>query len=356
MKKRIIRLLCVLSIVYSFFNFHYSSALAYEENVATFLLEDYITCINERDIDLYIELFTDENVKLMKDFRNKHSDGEFFNNKILTLIDYKVLTKETANNAIILQKDEVQGYEDYMVFYTEILEQDIQTANSSSEFYCFLCIRDGEEWKISRVSVPNIDYIIYCEEGLLTEEEKIAQREQHSAMDFCQEQNTVKEISEEAGTTSSTLTAPTTIKVYFTKTENINYHGSSSANVSFNTYLQNVIPVEWIVSYYENYPAYLQAGAMASKMFAWYQTVNPQFNFAPYYSDVKDNSESQNYLCSSYSNLSSNYRRYVDSVISYTNCLALVTEESGTLFLVQYRSNFGTEHSGYLNQATYKEN
>jgi peptidoglycan hydrolase-like amidase len=45
------------------------------------------------------------------------------------------------------------------------------------------------------------------------------------------------------------------------------------ARVPFETYIRNVLPVEWLPSWDKES---LQAGAMAIKMFAWYHALNPK--------------------------------------------------------------------------------
>lgn len=152
-------------------------------------------------------------------------------------------------------------------------------------------------------------------------------------------------------TSTPWYTAPQTITVYFTKNENIQHYGKATASIDFHEYIKNVVPEEWIVSYYGEYPTYLQAGVMACKMFGWYHTVYPSYQYAPYYADVKDNSDSQNFLYNSYSKMLKKYQTYLTAAMNFAQNLVMVTEQTNELFLVQYRSNSGGIHSGYLNQA-----
>ena len=128
--------------------------------------------------------------------------------------------------------------------------------------------------------------------------------------------------------------------------------------MDFNAYLKNTVGQEWTVAYYANYPAYLQAGVMASKMYAWYNTINPKRNYAPYYACVLDNSNDQNYWCYSASNIASQgaqYLRYLENALSFASNLALVTEDSESIFETQYRTNSGYIHGGILNQTAALE-
>ena len=86
---------------------------------------------------------------------------------------------------------------------------------------------------------------------------------------------------------------------------------------------------------------------MASKMYGWYYSVNPKWNYAPYYADVKDSSVDQNYLYGSYSDLASNYQDYVDSAISDLQGVAMVNYNS-SLFEVHYHATSGSYHSGQM--------
>ena len=134
---------------------------------------------------------------------------------------------------------------------------------------------------------------------------------------------------------------PTSITVYFTKSANINYYGVSSKSINWTTYLKNVIPQEWTVSYYGSYPAYLDAGSMASKMYAWWYHDHAKWDYAPYYSNVKDNSSDQNFLYNAYSNLSSTYRSYVNDVISLLVDWAMCNNDE-VMFEVHYNATQGT--------------
>lgn len=312
------------------------------------LLVKYINCVNKRDGGKYIELFTNENRAVMyKSFIK--SPYTFFDNSEVMLERYRTLSKDVGDKVISLSEEEQKNYSTYQIVYTQILKKNLETQLSEYKFYCFLFVIEDEEWKIARVSVPHIDYIVELNNGFSTaaeEQQRVLQIEKIQAMKF--ETSSTWSVTRNS---NSTLVAPRSIRVYFTKDYNETYHGAATATIDFTTYLKNVIPSEWVVSHYGNYPSYLQAGAMASKMYAWYYTVHPKYDYAPYYADLRDDNASQHYDYYAYSNLTSRYKTYLDNALAYCNGLALVRETSGALFDIQYRTNEGTMHSGYLNQA-----
>lgn len=192
---------------------------------------------------------------------------------------------------------------------TRLIIQSQRFSGLSQHYFVFK--KENEDWKIERVSANASD-------------EKLAR---------------------------SSLSCPSNITVYFTKAANYNYYGVKTKSLTFSTYLTNVLPQEWIISYYGSYPQYGYASALASKMYGWYCTVNPKFDYDPYFADVKDDSSDQNFLYNSRSSLASVYRNYLDSVLSYIDRLAMVESSTNSIFEVHYYASSGTQYSGKMNAA-----
>ncbi|MBD5479728.1 MAG: hypothetical protein HDR14_10650 [Lachnospiraceae bacterium] len=321
-----------------------------ENNDETEVILKYYQYVNDKNVDEYISLFTVDQRDLMHKHLVQYGEQAFFNNQKLEAVNIKVLTDETAYIASAINFSEVQMYGELKCVY---VEQEIKENNSSTISYvCFVLAKENNAWKIERISVPYIQCIFENGEQFGGVNESVFASRQEAQMQSMIDGRAISQNGMFLTTTS--LSAPTSITVYFTKDDNINYYGSNKASLNFATYLKNTVGQEWVVARYADYPAYLQAGVMASKMYAWYNTVNPKRNYAPYYACVLDNSNDQNYWCYSASNIESQgaqYLRYLENALAYANGLALVTEDTESIFETQYRTNEGNIHSGILNQA-----
>lgn len=90
---------------------------------------------------------------------------------------------------------------------------------------------------------------------------------------------------------------------------------------------------------------------MACKMYGWYYAVHPKYNYAPYYANVKDNSQDQNFYYNSYDSMNSKYKNYETKALNTIKNKAIIAVNTGNVFEVHYHANQGTKHSGTLNQA-----
>lgn len=70
--------------------------------------------------------------------------------------------------------------------------------------------------------------------------------------------------------TSQTYTYPSTIRIYRTATGAIDV-------INFTTYIQNVLPKEWVQLQAGGTTESLKAGALAVKMFSWYHVIHPKY-------------------------------------------------------------------------------
>lgn len=309
------------------------------------LLYGYATAINNRDIDSYILLFTNENRMMMSDYIDSYGRDEFFRERSVEIKDISELSGEIGIRSASLSVEESQKSNDIVVYYAELCIDGLQTENK-----VFVLIKEDGSWKIQRISTPDFVTIIDAGEGFNT----ITERQQMQRQESRKEEH-LSVISEEkisqigVASPNATPTAdPTEVTVYFTKQKNKDYHKKARESLEFETYLKNVLPIEWTISWHEYYPAYLQAGTMASKMYAWWYNIHPKWNFSPYYSDVLDSSKDQNYLYSAYDDLGlKKYQGFVDEVLDYVRNIAMCDNE-GEMFEVHYNATQGTQYSGQM--------
>ncbi len=146
------------------------------------------------------------------------------------------------------------------VFYVQIHEK--YDGRDMVENRAFIIVEDAGEYKIKDlpyvevnvlsqfIRVENLEYV-----NEIISNNRIILQKQYSS------------------NTESSLVCPTTVRIKLNKPENKTHYGSDYVTLDFHEYLKNVVTQEWIVSYYSNAPSYLQAGTMASKMYAWYVMV-----------------------------------------------------------------------------------
>ena len=251
----------------------------------------------------------------------------FFQAEKTTVLNAKELSPELGVSVARITAAEQENYEDIRVIYVKEkvkAKAGSDVVEDGVDYNAYVIGTQDGTRKIIRISAASLDVIEDSKQGFGDEPQ-------------------------------ATLTLPSSVKIYFTKSENRNHYGKDRATISFYGYLKDVIPNEWIVSYYSSYPAYLEAGAMATKMYAWNLTLYPDCSGAPYYADMKDDSSNQNYTVGSYSALASRYQGYIDSALSTTYKIAMTKSGStaeSCVFETQYHSNDGSQGSGILNAST----
>lgn len=262
--------------------------------------------INNQDIDLYISFFSKENQSLMEEYVEKKGGDSFF-----AIKNVEIISMELTDLPVPEKND--SKFEDAVVY--RVTENVIYKENHGRNTYDlisgettkdFVFVLENGEWKIERISDANF------------------------------------------GAKSSNLSEPIETFIYFTKAGNIAFYGNGTSGIYFDNYLKDVLPNEWYISYYSSYPQYGYASAMASKMYAWYYTVHPKWDFDPYYACMKDNSSDQNYLIWSHDNLSSTYKTAEDNVLSFISGKAMVSSNNNTVFEVHYHATSGSYHSGQM--------
>lgn len=277
---------------------------AYEKESVIY---DYAKAVNDKDVDKYISLFAQDIQKEMRAFLDIKGRSDFF--------------LEDACNILLIeeQKDVFPDInEEYKTITRFLVVEEIDFKDTISRDVCKLkqginncevvLVKEDNEWRIGRISSKN-----------------------------------------ETIGTYNTLTCPSETVIYFTKNDNRAHWNAVSKNLMWDEYIKNVIPSEWIVSFFY-LTDYGKTGSLASKMYAWYNTVNPKWYFSPYYACMKDNSSDQNYVYYKYNNLAINYKNYLNTSLSQISNMAIVKNDN-TLFDIHYSSDSrGAEHNGWMDQ------
>lgn len=324
MKKRICALLTMVMCISAAMPV---SAANISTNEDLELVTEVVEAMNNEDVTTYISLFDEENQLLMNEYVMENGTDDFFQAEKTTVLNAKELTPELGISVARITAAEQETYEDIRVIYVKEkvkAKAGSDVVEDGVDYNAYVIGTEDGTRKIIRISAASLDVIEDSKQGFGDEPQAV-------------------------------WTLPSSVKIYFTKSQNQSHYGKNSATISFYGYLKDVIPNEWIVSYYGSYPAYLEAGAMASKMYAWYHTIYPSYDYSPYYADMKDNTSSQEYLVGSYSALASRYQGYIDSTLSSTYKIAMTKSGSAIascVFETQYRSNSGSQGSGILNAST----
>ena len=304
------------------------------------LVKKFVEAINKNDLDTYISLFTQNNQEEMKSYIENNGEANFFKESNIQLSNITRLSDQVGKSSANISNKEIEKYSNIVVYYVE-MNTKVKNGNGINDddildngytYRDFVIVKENDEWKIMRVSSPDLGIIIDANEGFGTDHEKAKMKGQNvkTHIPISKSTKAVAEKSITSVTPNTVLTTfadPTSITVYFTKSANSSYYGVSYKSIDWTTYLKNVIPQEWTVGYYGSYPAYLNAGGMASKMYAWWYKDHPKWNYAPYYSNVKDNSSDQNFLYNAYSSLAATYKSYVDEVVSLLDKYAMANCE-----------------------------
>lgn len=270
------------------------------------LIYSVADCVNAGDVDAYIELFSNEIRLEMKTFIANCGKESFFEE------EKREIKKIEISKNSIPEKEKLK-FDEIVIF-------------NVTERVTYKDKQIRETYKLTSGEVVN-EYVLVKEDGKWY----------------------IYRISALGNSGSrATLSQPIETFIYFTKSTNINFYGSGTSGIYWDNYLRDVLPNEWTISYYGSYPHYGYASALASKMYAWYYTENPKWNFAPYYACMKDNSSDQNYLLNSYWNLAQNYRTMQDNVMSFISNKAIVRSGALSIFEVHYHATSGGYHSGTM--------
>lgn len=298
---------------------------------------EYVDSVNTNNTEKYVALFVQDVKNDMKDALEIGEDN-FFIEEFEVIKNIKKIDNYLGSEITNIK---TQEFEDIAFYYTE---EKIQYKQNQLEnmYRIYVIAKEYGEWKIYRILTADLNKIMNNDLQFNTDEEQST---------YMKQKNLIQMFSLVGDGTYSDIVAPNTTTVYFTKSANINAYNSVRATINFNSYIRDVIPNEWTVSYYGPYPEYLKAGALASKMYALYYTVYPKWDYAPFYACMKDNTSDQQYLYNSCNNLASQgsqYVGYVDLVMSFISDKAMVVRDTASLFEVHYHATNGSQYSGEL--------
>lgn len=319
------------------------------------LVFEFIQAVNNNDIQAYISLFTNENQREMNKYIKEIGPNNFFKEESIALINLTRLSNNIGEKSANISNEENKKYKDTVVYYAEEniqFKQDngLRTddiLDSGYNYRNYVIVREGDQWKLLRVSSPDIVLIDKAKEGFGSKEEKAKINQLKEKINITKNISMISS-STDYSVSSFSSTHPSSITVYFTKSANRNHFGADRASVAWYSYMTNVIPNEWTVDYYSQHEEYLIAGACASNMYAWWYQIHPKWNSAPYYACVMDNSNDQNYLYGSLASLSSTYQSYVLGAYQVIRDVAMYTAGSESLFEVHYHATDGGYHSGQM--------
>ncbi len=295
------------------------------------IMNKYTEAVNNQDVESYLELFVDYQKKMMKDYLKCNSTKSFFNNEEIRVLKCKEISLDSARLCTDLSSDNLKAYKDVRCYYAHLQNKNIDCSEWRDSFFVVITGEEYDKQRIIRLSEADINEAEREGFSFNIVEETVAKKKQNELVDKTAYIN-------KAG---KSISQPSVITVYFTNGINTSHYKNYKATISFDSYIRNVLPNEFITSYYSSYAAYKKSTAMAAKMYGWYNKIHSKWNFAPYYSDVMDNTNDQIYIYGTENKYSK------DAWNSITN-KALV-DSSGVVFQTQYLANSGEKGSGILN-------
>ena len=342
-------------VIFSLLSILCTSVFAMDENMAPTesvtliggeaLIYDYATAINDGNISNYILLFTEMNRIQMSDYVSAHGSNDFSFEENVEIKNVSELSAETGMRSAGISPQEASAYDDITIYYVELCIGENQIENK-----VFVLVKENQDWRIHRISTPDFLTIVEAGEGFNNFSEQLQLQNQENKEKLILSFSAYEQMAQGETVSPQTIPTadPTLVTVYFTKAANRNHYNADRATLDFETYLKNVLPNEWTISWHQYYPAYLQAGTMASKMYAWWYIVHPKWDFYPYYSTLLDDSSDQNFLFSSYSDLPLKmYQNFADDAMNYVRNVAMCDNE-GEMFEVHYHTTDGTQYSGQM--------
>lgn len=148
------------------------------------MIQAYADSVNRDDIARYIKLFTRDNQLEMKAYLDSWGTEDFFHGENIEIKDIKQLSDRVGRRSAGISDDEVSQYDDVVIFYTDMTVHAKQTADENVKnghtFQDFVFVKENGEWKILRISSPNLKLTMEAGEGFHTiEEEKELMRKEN---------------------------------------------------------------------------------------------------------------------------------------------------------------------------------
>jgi len=217
--KSLILFLFFLSFIFCLSRNVYASEINNPED----LIWEFNQCVNEKNLDEYIDLFVPEMQILMKEHIQRNGSDNFFQETNRTII--KIEETDYTGSPIEKEKfDEIIAYRvKENVIYDENIYTGPETIKSGEHYFDYIFAKQDGKFGLYRVSISDTSKT---------------------------EKTDLEVSSDENIRNTQSLSCPSTTTIYFTKQANISYWGYQSYTMSFqNMYLKNVLPNEWIISY-----------------------------------------------------------------------------------------------------------
>ncbi len=239
-----------------------------------------ITAINNQDWNAYVSLQSMENkatyLSFFSNADNKLNQVGLFNIKSAQLKEIKEITPQSiAMYANITGYQE--KYSELAVFLTGIdctISQEDKYHFNGINYRLIILGKEFEQWYILEMSDAPIESLLSLGLGFGNNSERTALQTKSKLMNLS------------GYTTYSDHTRPSIIRVYRESLKKVE-------SVDFYEYCKNVLPNEWISSWYTSYPDAVRAGAEAVKMYGWYHVYHPKWSSLG--ADVKDTTSDQVY-------------------------------------------------------------
>lgn len=259
----------------------------------------------------------------MEQFLIDNPNQPFFKEQSADLLKIRELPKQVgvASGGLVTRD---QSLDKTRFFYAEIrfkVNREEKWLYNGINHRLIVLTEEADRWKIAGIIVPSIRVLVESgygfgtaaeqkaaeieatmeRKGLVTnyEGEIIANLAAEKAELAEEKQTDVHPVPEVSTTATDEHARPSSIRVYLTYQANKDYWKTSTATVDFYDYVRDVLPNEWVASWYTSYPTAVRAGALAVKMYGWYHVYHPKWNFSPYYADVQDNTNDQVYIVNS---------------------------------------------------------
>jgi len=127
------------------------------------VIRTMIDAMNSNDIPLYISTFTQDNRAEMEKVYNKNPDAFYFKEKNVRLVNIKKLPAAIGMAAASVSPREGLDPLATEVYYVELsfeVDQQEKWLYNGTNHRVIVMTKENGEWKIVRVSVPSISYII----------------------------------------------------------------------------------------------------------------------------------------------------------------------------------------------------
>ena len=138
------------------------------------LVYEYGQTVTGRDVDGYTALFTQENRRAMQEYAEEFGETGFFREDTVEITEVNVLSADTGIRSAGLSPAELAGHEALRVCYAEM------NVDGEVQYRAFVLAKEAGEWKILRVSVPDLRAVTEAGEGFGSEAESRQMAEQEA--------------------------------------------------------------------------------------------------------------------------------------------------------------------------------